>query len=259
MRVAIVTLDNHLTGAVGRVSAQLAREAPGLDLTVHAASNWAASPDSLKACIEDIGSANIVIATMLFMEDHIQAVMPALQARRESCDAMVCFMSAGEVIKLTRLGRFNMGGSQGPIISLLKKLRGAKTNNATEKATAGEKQLAMLKRLPKILRFIPGSAQDVRAYFLAMQYWLAGSEENIGNLVRFLVAKFADGPRKGLRQTMQLRRSEVLSRSRRLSSAACLPHERERREASLAAHRAQGHGGPAADALLCAFGRHGAL
>jgi magnesium chelatase subunit H len=202
MRVTIVTLDNHLTGAVGRVRAQLAREAPGLELTVHAASNWAASPDSLKACIEDIGSANIVIATMLFMEDHIQAVIPALQARRESCDAMVCFMSAGEVIKLTRLGRFNMGGSQGPIISLLKKLRGAKTNNATEKATAGEKQLAMLKRLPKILRFIPGSAQDVRAYFLAMQYWLAGSEENIGNLVRFLVAKFAEGPRKGLRQTV---------------------------------------------------------
>jgi magnesium chelatase subunit H len=202
MRVTIVTLDNHLTGAVGRVRSQLAREAPGLELTVHAASNWAASPDSLKACIEDIGQANIVIATMLFMEDHIQAVMPALQARRENCDAMVCFMSAGEVIKLTRLGRFNMGGAQGPIISLLKKLRGAKTNNATEKATAGEKQLAMLKRLPKILRFIPGSAQDVRAYFLAMQYWLAGSEENIGNMVRFLVAKFAEGPRKGLRQTV---------------------------------------------------------
>jgi magnesium chelatase subunit H len=200
MRVAIVTLDNHLTGAVGRVRAQLAKEAPGLELTVHAASNWAASPDSLQACRDDIARADIIIATMLFMEDHIQAVLPHLQARRETCDAMVCFMSAGDVIKLTRLGRFNMGGAQGPIVNLLKKLRGSKTNNATEKASAGEKQLSMLKRIPKILRFIPGSAQDVRAYFLAMQYWLAGSEENIGNLVRFLVAKFADGPRKVLRQ-----------------------------------------------------------
>ena len=203
VRVTIVTLDNHLTGAVARVRAQMAREVPGLELSVHAASNWAASPDSLAACIEDINNADVIIATMLFMEDHIQAVMPALQARRETCDAMVCFMSAGEVIKLTRMGRFVMGGSQGTIVNLLKKLRGAKTNNATEKATAGEKQLAMLKRLPKILRFIPGSAQDVRAYFLAMQYWLAGSEENIANLVRFLVAKFADGPRKGLRQTVR--------------------------------------------------------
>ena len=202
MRVVIVTLDNHLTGAVARLKTQLSREVPGLELSVHAASNWAANPGSLQACIEDIGRGDIIIATMLFMEDHIQAVMPALQARREHCDAMVAFMSAGEVIKLTRLGRFSMGGSQGTIVNLLKKLRGAKTNNATEKASAGEKQLAMLKRLPKILRFIPGSAQDVRAYFLAMQYWLAGSEENIGHLVRFLVAKFADGPRKPLRQTV---------------------------------------------------------
>ena len=202
MRVVIVTLDNHLTAAVARLKTQLSREVPGLELSVHAASNWAANPGSLKACIDDIGRGDIIIATMLFMEDHIQAVMPALQARREHCDAMVAFMSAGEVIKLTRLGRFSMGGSQGTIVNLLKKLRGAKTNNATENASAGEKQLAMLKRLPKILRFIPGSAQDVRAYFLAMQYWLAGSEENIGHLVRFLVAKFADGPRKGLRQAV---------------------------------------------------------
>ncbi len=199
MRVVIVTLDNHLTAAVGRINASLSRQIPGLTLSIHAASNWASQPASLAACIEDIGKGDIVIATMLFMEDHIQAVMPALEARRESCDAMAAFMSAGEVIKLTRLGRFSMGGSQSAIVSLLKKLRGSKTNSATEKATAGEKQLAMLKRLPKILRFIPGSAQDVRAYFLAMQYWLAGSEENIAQLVRFLVAKFADGPRRPLR------------------------------------------------------------
>ena len=200
MRVVIVTLDNHLAGAVTRVQAQLAREIPGLQLSVHAASNWGSNPDALKSCIEHIEKGDIIIASMLFMEDHIQAVLPALEARRDACDAMVCFMSAGEAIKLTRMGRFAMGGSQGTIVNLLKKLRGAKTNNDTEKASAGEKQLAMLKRVPQILRFIPGSAQDVRAYFLTMQYWLAGSEENIAHLVRFLVAKFADGPRKPLRK-----------------------------------------------------------
>lgn len=199
VRVVIVTLDNHLSAAVSRIGAKLAREVPGLTLTCHAASGWNAQPSLLEAARNDIMRGDIVIATMLFMEDHIQAVMPQLQARRDTCDAMACFMSAGEVIKLTKLGRFSMGGSQSVIVSLLKKLRGSKTDDATKNATAGEKQLAMLKRLPKILRFIPGSAQDVRAYFLAMQYWLAGSEDNIGHLVRFLVAKFADGPRKHLR------------------------------------------------------------
>ena len=42
----------------------------------------------------------IILATMLFMEDHIQAVLPALQARRDQCDAMIGCMSAGEVIRL---------------------------------------------------------------------------------------------------------------------------------------------------------------
>lgn len=202
LRVVVITLDNHLTGAVGRVKSSLAKEVPGLLINLHAASNWATDPASLQACIKDISEGDIIVATMLFMEDHINAVMPALRARRDVCDAMVTFMSAGEVIKLTKLGRFSMAGSQGTIVSLLKRLRGAKTDDGTGKASAGEKQLAMLKRIPKILRFIPGSAQDVRAYFVAMQYWLAGSEENIENLVRFLAAKFADGPRKVYREVL---------------------------------------------------------
>lgn len=203
MHVTIVTLDNHLTAAIARLRRELARDIPGLSLSVHAASGWSANPLSLKECISDIEKSNIVIATMLFMEDHIQAVLPALKARREACDAMVCFMSSGEVVKLTRMGRFVMGGSQGALVNLLKKLRGAKAEGAASSASAGERQLALLKRIPKILRFIPGTAQDLRAYFLAMQYWLAGSEENIGQLVRFLTARYADGTRKELREKIK--------------------------------------------------------
>ena len=46
-------------------------------------------------------------------------------------------------------------------------------------------------RLPKLMRFIPGTAQDVRTYFLALQYWLAGSDENMANLVRMLVGRYS--------------------------------------------------------------------
>ena len=60
----------------------------------------------------------------------------------------------------------------------------------------------MLRRLPKIMRFIPGTAQDVRAYFLALQYWLAASEENLANLVRLLVDRYAAGPRLQMAATV---------------------------------------------------------
>jgi magnesium chelatase subunit H len=53
------------------------------------------------------------------------------------------------------------------------------------------------------MKFIPGTAQDVRAYFLALQYWLAGSEENLANLVRMLVDRYATGPRLALRGTVK--------------------------------------------------------
>ena len=44
--------------------------------------------------------------------------------------------------------------------------------------------MRMLRRLPKILKYIPGKAQDLRAWFLVMQYWLGGTDENIEEMLR---------------------------------------------------------------------------
>ena len=51
--------------------------------------------------------------------------------------------------------------------------------------------MRMLRRLPKILKYLPGTAQDLRMYLLTLQYWLAGSEENIVGLVGNLVSKYS--------------------------------------------------------------------
>jgi magnesium chelatase subunit H len=199
MRVVLVTMDSHLASAAARAIRKLAHVMPDLTLTVHAAAEWGADGAALERCKADILQGDIVIATMLFLEDHFLPVLPTLKARREQCDAMVCIMSAPEVAKLTRMGKFDMAAPASGAMAFLKKLRGKPADGASgSKASAGEKQMKMLRRLPKILRFIPGTAQDVRAYFLTMQYWLAGSEENIGNLVHFLVDRYANGTRKAL-------------------------------------------------------------
>ena len=203
--VVLVTMDSHMAGAAQRAQRTLAKAVPGLSLTVHCASEFGDSPDLLARCNADIARGDIVIATMLFMEAHYLPVLPALKARRDACDAMVCAMSAAEVMKLTRMGKFSMGGKTSGPMALLKRLRGkspaeaSKDGSDASKGTAGAQQMKMLRRLPKILRFIPGTAQDVRAYFLTLQYWLAGSEDNISNLIRFLVDRYADGARSSLR------------------------------------------------------------
>ena len=199
VRVVIVTLDNHLSGAVLRAQERLSRENPGMTIGFHAAADWEEKPETLEAARSDILRGDIVLATMLFLEDHIQAVLPQLRARQNDCDAMVGLMSAGDVVKLTQMGDYRMDKPATGVMALMKKLRGSPKPGAS----GGAKQMAMLRRLPKLLRFIPGPAQDVRAYFLTMQYWLAASDDNVVDMVRGLVDRYADGPRRALRGTMK--------------------------------------------------------
>ena len=191
IRVVLVTMDSHLGAAAREATASLRRDIPGLEFSIHAADEWACSNTHLADCHAAIGAADIIIASMLFLEEHAKLVLPALAARQPDCDAIIGLMSCPEVMKLTRLGRFSMAGEAKGPLALLKKLRGKKQGGG---ASTGAGQMRVLRELPKLLRFIPGTAQDVRAYFLAMQYWLAGSGENIANLVRMLVHRYARAP-----------------------------------------------------------------
>jgi magnesium chelatase subunit H len=190
--MVVVTMDSHMSSALLGAEAQVRREIPGLTVALHTADDWGSNAEALQACLEDISRADIVVAAMLFLDEHIRAVLPALIARRDHCDAMLCALSAGEVVKLTRVGKFDMSAPSSGIASMLKRLRGSPKAGG---GTSGKGQLKTLKQLPKLLRFIPGTAQDVRAYFLTLQYWLAGSEDNFANMVRMLVTRYAAGPR----------------------------------------------------------------
>jgi magnesium chelatase subunit H len=200
VRVVVVTLNNHIEGALERAAGEVRAQVPGLDVRLHAAANFG-DPRAVEACRADIAQGDIIFANMLFIEEHIKAVLPALEARRDHCDALVCCMSAGEVMRQTRMGSFRMDGSQKGPLALLKKLRG-KPSASSASSDGGAGQLAMLRRLPKVLKYIPGKAQELRTYFLALSYWLSGSTENMAELIRLLVGRYADGARRGLRGTL---------------------------------------------------------
>jgi len=185
LHLVIVTMDSHLGQAVDRAREMLLRDCPGVRLIVHSADEWGSDPVALAACRADIARADILVAGMLFLDEHVRAVQDAIAARRDATMATVCLLSAGEIVKLTRLGRFDMSAEARGAMALLKKLRGSKG-----KTTSGRGQMKTLAMLPKLLRWIPGTAQDVRIYMLALQYWLAGSAENIANLARMLVQRY---------------------------------------------------------------------
>ena len=205
-RVVIVTLDSHAAGPAARVSERLSGEFPGLNVSVHAAAEWAENPAALEEARIAVRHGDIIVANLLFIEEHITAILPALQARRDSCDAMISVISAREVVQLTRMGELNMMKPATGPMKLLKKLRGSKEPSAN----SGEKQMKLLRRLPKILKFIPGKAQDLRAWFLTMQYWLGGSDDNVEQMIRFLIGSYAsDRAFKGARAAAPIDYPEV--------------------------------------------------
>lgn len=186
-RVVIVTLDAHAAGPAARVTPRLAADYPGLEVQVHAAAEWAETPEALGRAQDAVALADIVIVNLIFLEEHMNAILPALRARRDGCDAMIGMIADTEIVKLTRMGDLDMSKPASAAMKLLKSLRGS----AKPSGASGAKQMKTLRRLPRILRLIPGKAQDLRAWFLSMQYWLGGSDDNVEQLIRFLVSRYA--------------------------------------------------------------------
>ena len=187
-RVVIVTLDAHAAGPALRVSSRLAPDFRGLDVQVIAAAEWSESPEALARAKEAVAQGDIIIANLLFLEEHVKAILPAMQSRRDHCDAMLGVIADAEIVKLTRMGDLDMSKPASGAMALMKKLRGS----SKASASSGAKQMKTLRRLPKILKLIPGKAQDLRAWFLCMQYWLGGSDDNVEQMIRFLIGRYAE-------------------------------------------------------------------
>lgn len=208
VRFVIVTLDAHLADAFETARHALQRDMPGLQLSMHVAADWGTDPQAAERARQDIAQANFIACTQLFQEEYANEVVDAVRARRDAADAVLCALCTPELVKCTRLGRFDMSGdakrSRFSPISLLKKLRGSRNDGKS----SGERQMKALRTLPAILKFIPGAAQDVRAYLLLLQYWLAGSDSNIEQMIRYLIDRFATGERTALQGALAPREPE---------------------------------------------------
>jgi magnesium chelatase subunit H len=186
-RVVIITLDQHTAGPIARLSPKLAAEFPGLAVDVFASAEWENDPNALQNAVDAVSQADILIGNLVFLESQLNAIVPAMRARRDHCDAFLGVIADPSIVELTRMGDLDMSKPASGPMAMLKKLRGAKSHDSA----SGAKKMKMLKRLPKILRLIPGKAQDLRTWFLCMQYWLGGSDENIEQMLRMLISRYS--------------------------------------------------------------------
>jgi magnesium chelatase subunit H len=188
--IVIITLDSHSVQPCHAASQRMLADFPGLSIEIFAAAEWGEQPHKLHAAIQAIETADIVIANLLFLEDHVKPILPAMEKRRDHCDAMIGVICDAALVKLTKMGALDMNSPQSGALKLLKKLRGSSKPNSE----TGESKMRMLRRLPKILKFIPGKAQDLRSWFLIMQYWLGGTDDNVEGMLRMLLSRYCSLP-----------------------------------------------------------------
>jgi magnesium chelatase subunit H len=226
----IVTLDSHAAGPAARATEDLAGDFPGLTVTVHAAAEWGENPQALETARDAVRHGDIVIANLLFLEEHVQAILPDLQARRDACDAMV------GVIADPRDRASDADGRARHVETRLGRHEAAEEAARFEHQAVelGRGAMKLLRRLPQILRFMPGKAQDLRAWFLTMQYWLGGSDDNVEAMVRFLVGRYAPDPRMAQGRGAG---ADRLPRCGALSPRSAGPQDRHRGQADLPGRR----------------------
>ncbi|MBD2498565.1 magnesium chelatase subunit H [Nostoc sp. FACHB-280] len=145
-------------------------------------------PENYEEFQRDIQSANIFIASLIFIEDLAQKVVAAVEPYRDNLDVAVVFPSMPEVMRLNKMGSFSLaqlGQSKSAIAQFMKKRK--------EKSGAGfqDGMLKLLRTLPQVLKFLPiDKAQDARNFMLSFQYWLGGSPENLENFLLMLADKY---------------------------------------------------------------------
>ncbi|MFM7221198.1 MAG: cobaltochelatase subunit CobN, partial [Nodosilinea sp.] len=144
--------------------------------------------DNYAAFQQDLATANVFIASLIFIEDLADKLVAAVQPLRDRLDAAVCFPSMPQVMRLNKLGSFSMAqlGQSKSVIGEFMKKRRKQQGSGFEEA-----MLKLLRTLPKVLKYLPvEKAQDARNFMLSFQYWLGGSPENLENFLLMLVDRY---------------------------------------------------------------------
>jgi magnesium chelatase subunit H len=144
--------------------------------------------DNYEAFKRDISTANVFIASLIFLEDLADKVVEAVEPYRDQLAVSVVFPSMPQVMRLNKMGSFSLaqiGQSKSAIASFMKKRK--------EKSGAGfqDAMLKLLRTLPQVLKYLPmDKAQDARNFMLSFQYWLGGSQENLENFLLMLADRY---------------------------------------------------------------------
>ncbi|BAZ48388.1 magnesium chelatase [Nostoc sp. NIES-4103] len=189
IKVVYVVLESQYQSALSQAVRTINSNNPNLAIEISGyLIEELRDPENYDEFKRDMESANIFIASLIFIEDLAQKVVTAVEPHRDRLDVAVVFPSMPEVMRLNKMGTFSLaqlGQSKSAIAQFMRKRK--------EKSGAGfqDGMLKLLRTLPQVLKFLPmDKAQDARNFMLSFQYWLGGSPDNLENFLLMLADKY---------------------------------------------------------------------
>lgn len=189
IKVVYVVLESQYQSALSQAVRAINSNHPNLAIEISGyLIEELRDPENYEEFKREMETANIFIASLIFIEDLAQKVVAAVEPHRDHLDVSVVFPSMPEVMRLNKMGSFSLaqlGQSKSAIAQFMRKRK--------EKSGAGfqDGMLKLLRTLPQVLKFLPmEKAQDARNFMLSFQYWLGGSPENLENFLLMLADKY---------------------------------------------------------------------
>eukprot|EP00899_Mesostigma_viride_P018142 jgi/Mesvir1/26329/Mv22508-RA.1 len=166
-----------------KVAKGLAVACPGLKLSVFSERDITARPADMEAAL---ASADVFFASLVFDFDQCEWLIQRVQ----NIPIRLVFESSLELMALTRIGSFAMGGAKPKGMPPAVKAVLSKFGSGREedKLTG---YLSFLKIGPKLLRFIPGQkARDLRNWLTVYGYWNQGGYDNVLSMFLYLANEY---------------------------------------------------------------------
>src|SRR5688572_29288213 len=141
----------------------------------------------------DLAEANIVFVIHVMDGENASRLIAALETHKAAHDAVVVINCMPDLMRLTRMGRLDVGKFAGWMGRARTKAR----NDKGDRAGHRHHYLKLIDRLPGILKFVPtaGALTDAKHYLYLFCYFLQPTPANIQSMLLYSLKQYVPDDR----------------------------------------------------------------
>ena len=193
MNVTVLYVGSSLLAPLKNAEREINR-LYGLDLRVAAYNFGSPLGDSEWQDVDrDLAGANIVFVIHVMDGENASRLIAALETHKAVHDAVVVINCMPDLMRLTRMGRLDVGKFAGWMGRARTKAR----NDKGDRAGHRHHYLKLIDRLPGILKFVPtaGALTDAKHYLYLFCYFLQPTPANIQSMLLYSLKQYVPDER----------------------------------------------------------------